>query len=261
MKEAKAKTYLSKSKINYKCLGIVRILSTIIVVTHYFLYNAVDTFPEFLINTMKYLTYWGLVSSSVYLIQMIFARSNSRILTGYIAMLNHYVVSLNFMITLFYFALLFDANKPFSITLYLSIFNHFIPLLFTLLEFSLNNHVFYFNNIPKLYVLPLSYFVVLIIFTFTTGEPVYSTFTFEDIFTLVYIIAAIFLFGISSILAILFQMAIKSCTYHKYKEDTSKIENYTELATNKNIEFKNDKTVEIVDKAQKNEKTNLTENN
>jgi hypothetical protein len=196
----------------------------------------VDTFPKFFENSAKYLTYWGLWATLIYLFWASFMFSLETVSIGFFATFNHTVVALNVLITIFWFSFVFSEEITHNLDFYLGILRHSIPLIFSFVEFLINNNVIFYKNMPYLLIFFFVYTPINYIFSAYGEKPVYAPINYKDYMSAMYILLSAVLCLGSSALVVLAQSVLKPWIFVPMQEEYEKKVKY---------ENENDKICEV----------------
>lgn len=198
---------ISKSKVSPKCLFIFRVFSLLWMVTHWVLVIYDSGYPDFIGNFFKFMTWWGMQFTIVFFAWALFWGAQQAAFSRHFSSYNHLMFTNNLFVTIFYFAVLYSP-KTFSLSEYLSIVNHSMPFVLTLVETLLNNSVFYWYSYFKYFAVYPLYLIFNMAFTLL-DEPVYNVMDYESVETVIYILLSIVLSILTHCFGMLIQYIFK----------------------------------------------------
>ena len=218
-----------------------------------------DTYQIFLENSLKFLTYWGLWATQFYFLCSVFNGSYYSVNVGTFAIFNHIIVSLNVLISIFWFFVLFNGIVEPDIKLYLGILRHSVPLITTFIEFIFNNNLAFYKNILYILVVTILYIPVNFFYSYYLGTPVYDLIDYTDYQSAIIILFALGLSMGAGAILVIFQSLVKPWIFTPFQKhydaivkcdnENDKICDLDNLKADKgnsirfkNVEKKNDKT-------------------
>jgi hypothetical protein len=96
-------------------------------------------------------------------------------------------LSFEILITLFFWSVLFPLMKKSSLYVYL---DHIAPFALLSIDYTMNRMPVNLHHIGPTFVILVMYGFVNMIYTLTTGHPVYPVMTFKDFWTLLFLFIA-----------------------------------------------------------------------
>lgn len=215
-----------------------RVLALSWVFVHWALACYDSGYPDFFVNMLKYLTYWGMQLTIVYFACGVFLSQRDTEYSSYFDALNQIVFVNNSMIVMFYFAFLY-IEGPLDLTQYLAIENHSMPFILILVDTLLNRNVFKWKRYFIYYALMSVYFICNLAFTFL-DKPVYPTLDYKDLHSVLFVGTAFLL----SLLGHAIGMFIKNMINPKSREFYNK---------NLNVNLKDSQKENNLEKVDENE--------
>ena len=228
--------YVSGLKYSYKVIFTIRIIFLILYLVLFCLTIYEDGFGIFFENSAKFLTYWALWATLLYLMISTLNYSYFHLNVGAFATFNHIIVALNILVTIFWFSFIFVNPTTINFDFYLKILRHFVPLLFTFIEFILNNNIIFYKNLPYVLVITAIYIPINYLFSFYQERPVYDPIDYKDYMSAIIILAAVLLSLGSGALLVLAQSVFKPWIFLPFQKE------YDRLIT---CENENDKLCEV----------------
>ena len=144
-------------------------------------------------HNIKFLTNWGNTLTFVYLLLITKTKADKK-LTHRFSFLFHLALSMEFAITLFYWAFIFDITElEHNYELYLAVFKHLCPFLILLYELLTNRILLFKNSIIPAIAFIVCYMINYFIWVRIFDHKIYSLMTFRTKACFCYMFCAILL--------------------------------------------------------------------
>ena len=231
---------MSNIKFNPKVVILIRAICLALQLALVISSAVVSGIGTFLDDTLKFLTYWGMWATLIYFACVMFHFNFYSIERGFFAMLNHMVVSLNVLITIFWFGFIFTQSNEINADFVLGILRHSIPLILTLIEFIFNNHLIFYSNMPLLLVVIALYLPTNYLVTKRDGKPVYDVIDYKGAMSVVAIFGAIVLCLFSAAIMVALQSITKRWIFKILQDEYERVieTGDVEYGQSENIETK-----------------------
>jgi hypothetical protein len=153
----------------------------------------------------------------VYFFATFFTPSYTSPVVGTLAKFNQALFGINYMVTILFFGgarTLGDKTRP---DYYLGIINHILPFFTIFIEFTFNNHVFFYKNLFVLSLLSSVYTYWNIFLTYLTGKQIYEEINLASVEGFIYSFLITFIGVLGSAFGVWYQTAVKSWIF-EYEE-------------------------------------------
>lgn len=206
-RELKVITKFKNSKI---CLIFLRafflVAHLIVLFLNYYIRGA----EKFVRNLLLYFTYWALAMTTLYYFLTLFTTSYQNPVTGTLAKMNQFLFGINYMVTILFFGAAFSLGDRDEPTYFLGIINHLLPFFSIMVEFTFNNHVFFYRNLFSVMVAMPIYVYWNIFQSMLEGKPVYDEIDMATVEGVVYSVFSMFLGMLGAAFGVWYQSAVKS---------------------------------------------------
>ena len=216
-------------KNSYRKSQIFRFIACLTMISNAVFFIIIKGYFSYLKESIKYLTFWGHNFEMMFfmlLIRKTHELENMKtkdfeldMQKSFMAHLQSTVLGMQFLITFFYWIVLFNKNDERSkLQWYQDIYMHSIPLIIMIIEMFLNTMKIRMKHLKLTIMLITWYGFVNIIITFITGTPIYPLLDYQDVKSIIFLVGAL----MTSIFGVIFfknvqNLKLKFVNYHENK--------------------------------------------